>query len=60
MSSNVELVRSMYAAWERAVLKTVRTPLSLDGLVGSRWDERLGLTKTAVIVSFQGESYFDA
>jgi hypothetical protein len=60
MSANLDLVRSIFSEAGRGVLETVRTPLSLDGLVGSRWDERLGLTRTAVIVSFPGKSYFDA
>jgi hypothetical protein len=48
--ASANLVRSIYAAWGGAAIKTVRTLLSLDGLVGSLCDERLGPTKTAALV----------
>jgi hypothetical protein len=39
-------VRSIYADWGRAALKTVRTPLSLDSPMGLYCNERLGLTES--------------
>jgi ketosteroid isomerase-like protein len=39
-SPNLDLVRSIYAPWGRAAVKTARTLLSRDGLVDSICDER--------------------